>query len=785
MDLFFLGSPKGIKITKTYTINNGKLEKQPFPNIYEFDSFKEVVSSIDDMETAIIKHAALGNTLLKGKLATQLVAQSRKGSTDANEFTEFMVIDADKMQKISTPEEFIMQCLPVAFHAVDYVFQYSCSGLMEPSKGFSGHFYFLLSSPQYPAQLKLYLKHCNLTSDKAGDSITLSKNGMTLKWPIDITVCQNDKLIYIAHPTCTNGAKPKTTNAAIAKVIKTNRTVDIDYQNITDLWVNEHTQQKADELRKKLGIKRATPKYKNSSGTQILTNPTRCALTAPPKYERGFVYLSLNGGKSYPYWHPEDNPNIIYNFKGEPAVFTRDFLPGYWRQLTKAVSTNKSNTHHMVFRDITTDTYWNGTINSTEESYELHKAASKEKLHDYLLNNGIDPPETIPDWQFIFKPMSNVFINEKEKTINKFIKSKYLKLKPDKAMAIMPPFIMRVITHVLGDDQKCVDHFLNWLAVIFQTRKKTGTAWLLQGTTATGKGIVFNSIIKPLLGPKYCPAIRLADLDDKFNAFLEHSCVVFIDEMQIKDSQSNVKLMNYLKKIITEPTIQIRSMRQDYIEVDSLTNLIFAANTISALMVELNDRRINVPPYQKKQLFMNEYERTNFDIIIKSELEYFAQFLMAYDIDINKASIPIETDAKRRIQKLNQTSLDTFFTAIQDGDLDFFAQNLLPTVTVSTPNTYFDFESIVRDWITSVNSMTGISRNDIRLVYEHLISGKAVTPGKFKQILAHHGLHDTKRIRVDAIRIRGYEITWKATAQDVEEWNEQKINAALHAAPTL
>jgi hypothetical protein len=40
------------------------------------------------------------------------------------------------------------------------------------------------------------------------------------------------------------------------------------------------------------------------------------------KMERGFVYFNLNGGDSWAYYHPIDNPTFIRNFKGEPMYRT-------------------------------------------------------------------------------------------------------------------------------------------------------------------------------------------------------------------------------------------------------------------------------------------------------------------------------------------------------------------------------------------------------------------------------------------------------------------------------
>jgi hypothetical protein len=48
------------------------------------------------------------------------------------------------------------------------------------------------------------------------------------------------------------------------------------------------------------------------------------AVITEMKAERGFVYFNLNGGDSWAYYHPESNPDYIYNFKGEPSYLLKN-----------------------------------------------------------------------------------------------------------------------------------------------------------------------------------------------------------------------------------------------------------------------------------------------------------------------------------------------------------------------------------------------------------------------------------------------------------------------------
>jgi len=67
------------------------------------------------------------------------------------------------------------------------------------------------------------------------------------------------------------------------------------------------------------------------------------------KVERGFVYFNLNGGDSWAYYHPENNPDYILNFKGEPAYLTKELLPDYWQQLTNTGSSTRTSSDGVLY----------------------------------------------------------------------------------------------------------------------------------------------------------------------------------------------------------------------------------------------------------------------------------------------------------------------------------------------------------------------------------------------------------------------------------------------------
>jgi len=176
--------------------------------VKDFTSYEEVVADMTEFTAVVQKHAELGNCLLKGLLNNSLKNESRAGQTKADQETSWAVFDIDGLPY--KPAEFLAI---IGFEGADYLIQYSASAGIVNSKGESTtaqgmdryHIFFMLDKPYSPRHLKEWLKSLNLNLPQLKNHMELTASGMSLRWPLDITVCQNDKLIYIAPPTCGKG----------------------------------------------------------------------------------------------------------------------------------------------------------------------------------------------------------------------------------------------------------------------------------------------------------------------------------------------------------------------------------------------------------------------------------------------------------------------------------------------------------------------------------------------------------------------------------------------------
>ena len=145
------------------------------------------------------------------------------------------------------------------------------------------------------------------------------------------------------------------------------------------------------------------------------------------------------------------------------------------------------------------------------------------------------------------------------------------------------------IAHLLPDvtEQQLV---INYLAHNAQfPGKKLQWSIILQGVQGDGKSF-FAELMAKLLGSTNCRTISVESLDEKFTAWAEGSCMVFIEELKL-DNYRKYETLNKLKPYITNPTVSVRKMRTDAYEAVNTTNYFALTNFKDALPIDDNDRR--------------------------------------------------------------------------------------------------------------------------------------------------------------------------------------------------
>lgn len=754
MDVFFLSAD--VRLTKTFTDS----DVTPYPLVRNFTSHREEVKTIQGFYNAIVKHGDEGHCLVKGALTRDLKHESRAGATNAVAHTEWVCFDIDGMP-IEEVEKFIYTCLPPECHNVSYVVQYSASFVARGWRGgLSAHVYMLLDKPVAAPTLKEWLRQVNVQQPVLYDALGLNPAGTTLKWRLDPTVAQNDKIIYIAPPIC-KGFDPALPQS-VKLVLKRQSKLALDLADVNAARTDELAHKKLNELRKAQGLKPRKPTFKGD----VMTNPDRIT-SWESREARGFVYFNLSGGDSWGYYHPIEDPSVIYNFKGEPPYLTSALLPDYWKQVQQD-SVREEGFDYFVLRDIRNASYANGWFDRATQKLSLFPARSKEQLTDFLVQHGYAKPDYIPDFQVVFNPALDVVFDRDARIVNLYTPTKYIKNAKKQDREKLPPTIERVLNHALGGQPDVVEHYLNWLAVIIQHKQMTQTAWVLHGTQGTGKGLLVNHVLRPILGDDYVKIIPLQMIEETFNPWLEKCQLLVIDEASVDDAKKVGALMAKLKNWITEPVVAIRPMHAQAYQTPNFVNIMVLTNMHDPVVIHHNDRRFNVATRQLNPIVVSARDVNT----LTSELQEFTNYLMTRKADVELAKQVIDTPERQQMQELTQTSVAVTCRHLLEGDLDFFVVNAPPPLTLPNLKTYngvaYDVNKLYVDVIRRAVNRGGLiklSRADIFALIEHTVGNAPPTPNKLTSLLKHQEVRP-RRLRLDDGELDyGFEVIFNVTEE--------------------
>lgn len=832
MFIYFLTS--SVPLTKRFTKRvDGSITQENYLNSKSFTSHRAEVNTIEEFYHAVqaavftdkyrdfgeasiaagrIQFNKQGVCLLKGQLNRRLVSESRAGSTSPYDATQWLCLDFDSINTDQTTSqanqaiigtdlqhrhvEHLLKLL--GLEGVSYVLQWSSSFGITTNEP-RCHVYVMLDRPVAATQIKQWLIEKNLEIEELRTATQLTASRMYLHWALDITACQNDKLLYIAPPECIGF----TDHLAPAERVKLVEGILPYYEfpkSVKSPEINkQETTQQIDMLRQQMGLPKK--KYKTEFvGSVEVTKKVDSQLLSGVKKERGFVYFNLNGGDSWGYYHPEENPQIIYNFKGEPNYLTKELIPTYWAEITQKATSVSGNTTRLAITDgksgaylKITHTQHNAKTPYEEDIDDLHVVPAKSERHlrDFATQHGIALGDHIPEWEVIFDPKSETRVHYEHKVLNTFLPTKYMLAEPKTPLPVnynpdqhdnpdnpnqpnqplmgLPPVAKKIIDHVLGSDDRVTAHFLNWLAYIIQYRDQTRTAWVLQGVQGTGKGLLMNHIIRPLLGQTQTAIRLMHELVEPYNPWMRSCFVVFVDEYDTRGMRKKNAISAKLKSYITESKIPIRDMYQTPFETKNYTNWIMATNKIGAVVVESSDRRYNVGNYQKKKLEITSKELS----ILECELQHVYDFLYTWEIDMKAVHVPLETEARDNMVSCSDTTEENVVTALTNGDIMYFIKSL-PTdkhreIDPMQMNITSGFKNILTETLIAIKEnghTTRLSRDELHMIFKYTVGVIPETPNRFTSYLRRLGIK-TKQMYINGKNTMGFEIEWdKATNAD-------------------
>ena len=152
------------------------------------------------------------------------------------------------------------------------------------------------------------------------------------------------------------------------------------------------------------------------------------------------------------------------------------------------------------------------------------------------------------------------------------------------------PYHYTLLSNLFNSTER-LEYFLNWLSYILNTGYKTRNCIVLTGVQGSGKGVLYDYIIRPAFGDKYCEKLLRRDIKSNFTGLLHNKLFVVVDEM---DKRSSYEILDKIKSYITDTSITIERKGIDSFTTENKFNMMIFSNSTVPVKVEQSNRRFSV-----------------------------------------------------------------------------------------------------------------------------------------------------------------------------------------------
>lgn len=237
------------------------------------------------------------------------------------------------------------------------------------------------------------------------------------------------------------------------------------------------------------------------------------------------------------------------------------------------------------------------------------------------------------------------------------------------------PYTYQLLSNLFVEREH-LEYFVNWLAYIVQTMRKTRNAVVLLGDQGTGKGVMWENIISWIFGKDNCVVASNSDIASQFNVIFDNRLFVCFNEIKGDFRQGNT-IYETLKTYITDPDFMVNVKNVSQYRVQNHFNCIFFSNHEVPLQIESGDRRYSVFKAGKKLTQIVENGDTGLFVKrIKEERESFLRLLFSFVADADFATRLIATNQKEKIKRISNTKQDLIRSVIMEKDREYFQEAL-------------------------------------------------------------------------------------------------------------
>ena len=232
------------------------------------------------------------------------------------------------------------------------------------------------------------------------------------------------------------------------------------------------------------------------------------------------------------------------------------------------------------------------------------------------------------------------------------------------------PFIGYVRTILANNDPVAFNWIIGWLADMFQKpERKSGTAMVLVGQPGSGKSMLGEVFIRPIIGYNHSMQTNTVEsVVGQFNSDSAHMLLIQCDEAS--NSRRKADALK-LKSMITDASRRVEPKGVNAYQVRDVSRFMFTSNEQNdaiAIVDGKHDRRYGV--FETN----NEYSYASKDHTQAEKIAYFGplrkwaqdkenlaklhKWFLMWEIDKALIRAPVENDARKSIQQHSQRGLD-------------------------------------------------------------------------------------------------------------------------------
>lgn len=230
----------------------------------------------------------------------------------------------------------------------------------------------------------------------------------------------------------------------------------------------------------------------------------------------------------------------------------------------------------------------------------------------------------------------------------------------------LPKLYSKALDNLFKSEPAAKEVFINWMAYILQTGKRTGVAWGFFGASGSGKGLV-SDMMRSLVGFRNTSFNKSdTDLQSAFNPYAMHKMFIHLNEVA-SDFHGRHGVAGKLKALVSDTVLTINQKGIAEVEVENYANVIMNSNKPNPIELDADDRRWNMIVSEQSLTKCSWWYDGAYEDIM-AEVSKLGSYLMAYDVDEDAATnIMAMNDAKAGIIAQTTSNVQQVCELINNG----------------------------------------------------------------------------------------------------------------------